>query len=263
MKEYTITIMNSTHLETDMKVFVMLPKSYYKSQKSYPVLYMHDGQNLFDEKLSYNGTTWGIAEAYENYPELPEVIVVGIETEGDFRTDVLVPFTFSFDEVGMPEFGDKPVGGKTDQYLSFITKELKPFIDKKYRTFKNPKNTAIMGSSFGGVCSTYAALKYTDYFSRFGCVSNAYYVIQEELENLTKNANMSGVKKLYMDVGTKESSRDIESAQYIESNNRIYQILKDKMNHELIKLEIVKDAVHNELAWQARLPKIIQFLFND
>ncbi len=263
MKEYTVFVMKSKHLELDMKVFVMLPKSYHKSDRFYPVLYMHDGQNIFDDKLSYKGVTWGVSEAYDENPELPEVVIVAIETSGDFRTDALVPIEFNFSDVGLPEYGDESVGGKTDEYLSFITKELKPYIDERYRTFKSPKNTALMGSSFGGVCSTYAAIKYTDYFSRFGCVSNAYYVIQDQLEELAKNADMSKVKKLYLDVGTKESSRDIESEQYIESNRRMYEIFKNKMNNDLLKFEIIEDGVHDELAWRARFPEIVQFLFND
>lgn len=262
MKEYTIVRYPSKILNKELKVFVMLPKSYSKTEKHYPVLYMHDGQNLFDEALSYKGEIWGVYEMYEEYPNLPEVIVVGIETSDD-RGDLLVPFTYNFKELGYEEYGDDDHGGLTDDYLNAIIKEIKPYIDRKYRTFKSPKNTAIMGSSFGGVCSTYAALNYNTYFSRFGCVSNAYFVVQKELETLAKSANVSNVKKLYMDVGTKESSRAMDNEKYIDSNQAIYDILKDKIAPDKIKFEIVKDATHTENAWRERLPQIIQFLFND
>lgn len=246
-----------------MKVFVMLPKSYSKSQKHYPVLYMHDGQNLFDEALSYKGEIWGVYEMYEEYPDLPEVIIVGIETAGDYRSNILVPYSFNFKDLGYKEFGDGDFGGLTDNYLQFITEELKLYIDRKYRTFKSSKNTALMGSSFGGVCSTYAAIKYNQHFSRFACLSNAYWVIQSQMEELAKTATISNIKKLYLDTGTKESSRAIEAKQYIESNQRIYDILKDKIPQDRIRFEIIADAIHSESAWRERLPNIIQFLFND
>ncbi len=262
MKEFTTIYLPSKQLDRKMKVFVMLPNSYNKSQKHYPVLYMHDGQNLFDEELSYAGNTWGVFEAYEENPELPEVIIVGIETSND-RTNLLVPFEFNFKDLDMVHYGTEPVGGDTDKYLSFITKELKPIIDQKYRTFKSPKNTALMGSSFGGVCTTYAALTQQTYFSRFGCVSNAYYVIQKEMETLAKNASLTKIKKLYMDTGTKETSTDITQEKYIDSNQAIYDILKEKTDDSKIKFEIIEGAVHNEAAWKKRFPEIIQYLFND
>lgn len=262
MKEYTVMYLHSKKLDRRMKVFIMLPKSYKTTEKHYPVLYMHDGQNLFDEQLSYAGEIWGVYEVYEENPDLPEVIVVGIETSED-RADLLVPFEFNFKDLNMSQYGDSPVGGLTEQYLGFITKELKPYIDKNYRTFKSPKNTALMGSSFGGVCSTYAALTHTAYFSRFGCVSNAYFVIQKQMENLAKAANLSKVKKLYMDTGTKESSTDIDAQNYIDSNTDIYNILNEKIDDAKIRFDIIEDAKHNEQAWRKRLPEIIQFLFND
>lgn len=262
MKQYTVLFIPSKQLNRTMKVFIMLPNSYTKSEKHYPVLYMHDGQNLFDEKLSYTGETWGVAEAYENHLDLPEVIIVGIETEDD-RTDLLVPFEFNFKDIGMSEYGTEPVGGMTDKYINFITKELKPHIDKTYRTFKSPKNTAMMGSSFGGVCTTYAALTQATNFSRFACVSNAYYVIQKEMETLAKNASLTKIKKLYLDTGTKETSTDISSEHYVSSNTDMYNILKEKINDSKIRFEIIEGAVHNEQAWRDRFPEIINFLFND
>ena len=263
MKEYTIVRFPSKILKTELKVFVMLPKSYAKTQKHYPVLYMHDGQNLFDEALSYKGEIWGVYEMYEECPELPEVIIVGIETAGEYRSDLLVPYTFNFKDLGFDQYGTKDYGGLTDDYLQYIIHELKPYIDQKYRTFKSPKNTAIMGSSFGGVCSTYAAIKYNKHFSRFGCLSNAYWVIQKEMEEAAQEASIHTIKKLYLDTGTKESSRAIEAEQYIDSNQKIYDILKTKIDPERIRFDIIADAVHSENAWRERLPNIISFLFND
>lgn len=255
MKEYSVFKLYSNELEREVRMFVSLPKSYYTSSKFYPVLYMHDGHNLFDDLQAKYGKSWGILEAYEHHPDLPELIIVGIESN-DSRSDELVPYEFQFEKDG------KVWGGKTDDYLDFIVDTLKPYVNSRYRTFKSPKNTGIMGSSFGGVCSTYAALKYGDHFTRFGCVSNAYFPVQEKMVKLAKNADISKIKKIYMDVGTKESE-DLEQVQlYLDSNQEIYDILRSKIDPENIKFEIIKDAIHNESEWEKRFPQIINFLFN-
>ena len=224
MKKYSVLMFDSKELNREVRIYLMLPSNYYNSLKKYPVLYMHDGQNLFDTKTGYGNMSWGILDAYEENPKLPEVIIVGIENGGDERSDELVPYKFSFTNEGDPEYIDNIFGGKTDDYLSFIINTVKPYIDKQYRTYKSAKNTAIMGSSFGGVCSAYAAVEYGEYFSRFGCVSNAWYVIQEKMKQVVSKADLSHVKKFYMDVGDAEDSTVIESQRLIDSNNEIKNI---------------------------------------
>ena len=128
MKEYRVLKMYSERLQREVRVYVMLPKSYYKSDRFYPVLYMHDGQNLFDEATAYGNVSWGILESYDEYPDLPEVIIVGIENGGEERSNELVPFEFNFADLGYPEYGED-FGGKTDLYLDFIVKKVKPHID--------------------------------------------------------------------------------------------------------------------------------------
>lgn len=262
MKEYRVVKMHSEELGREVSIYIMLPQSYFKSEKFYPVLYMHDGQNIFDGLGSYHGESWGILEAYEEHPDLPEVVIIGIENGGKARSDELVPFSFYFKDVKEAEYANVSFGGKTNDYLGFIINVVKPYIDKTFRTYKSPKNTGIMGSSFGGVCSTYAALQYTSHFSRFGFLSNAYFVVQKEMETLAKNTDLSDVKRLYMDVGTKEGSSSTERLSYVESNQRIYNILKEKMPRSRIRFDIVEDAKHNEPEWEKRFPDIIRFLFN-
>ncbi len=256
MKEYKVFIINSNELKREVRVTVFLPKSYRKTDKYYPVLYMHDGQNLFDNKLTKFGKSWGIMETYDNDPSIPEIIVVGVDSV-DTRTEELVPFIFNYD-------GDKELhGGNSDNYYNFITKTLKTFIDKRYRTFKSAKNTGIMGSSYGGLSSTYAALKYSEFFTRFGCISNAFSPVQKELLELIQNSSLETVKKFYMDVGTKESKKDSECEKYILSNREIYELLSEKIEPGKLRFDIIKDAIHHESAWEKRFPEIIKFLFND
>jgi len=254
MREYSIFKIASKRLKREVRIFVSLPKNYSSTEKKYPVLYMSDGQDLFDYKLASWGESWGILEAYDKFTSLPELIIIGIDSDEN-RTDELTPFKFV--EKDEPE-----AGGRINDYLDFVVKTLKPHVDNKYRTLKSPKDTGIMGSSFGGVLATYAALKYTDYFTRFGCISNAYWRFQKQFAELAKNSEVSNVKKLYMDVGTKEA-RDVKTQSfYIESNQEIYDILKEKILPENIRFKIIKRGKHSAKNWRKRFPHIIDFLFN-
>ena len=257
MKEYRVLSVFSKSLNKDKRVFVYLPKSYETTDKHYPVLYMHDGQNLFDDLTANMNCGWKIIDSYTDHPDLPELIIVGVESDQD-RSDELVPYEFRYKD------GTK-AGGKAHLYLDFITTELKPLIDKKYRTFKSQKNTGIMGSSFGGVNSTYAAFAYSEFFTRFGCVSNAYYYggFFKELKALAKKADLSSVKKFWMDTGTNETDNEVVNKLYIDSNQEMYDILKEEIPKGKLHFELVEGGIHHETDWEKRFPDIIKYLFND
>lgn len=256
MEKFTIFNIKSDELNRDVTISVYLPNNYYDTDKSYPVLYMHDGQNLFEDELATYGKSWGIIDAYNSNKTLPKLIIVGINST-ETRSDELVPFNF------YSEYDKRYSGGKTNDYYNFIIAKLKPVIDEKYRTLKSAYHTGIMGSSYGGLSSTYAALKYSEYFTRFGCVSNAYFPVQKELKKLIENSTLSTCKKFYMDVGTKETGNKKEDKTYIQSNQSIYKLLSKKIDSNNLKFEIIKDAIHNEAAWEIRFPKIIKFLFDE
>lgn len=257
MKEYRILRFFSKELNKEKRIFIYLPKTYDTTDNFYPVLYMHDGQNLFEDETAYDNRSWGIMDAYENNDDIPEVIIVGIASDED-RADELVPYEFAF------ENGDL-AGGKADLYLKFITSTLKPYIDRTFRTFKSPKNTGIMGSSFGGVNSTYAAFVYGSYFTRFGCISNSYYYggFFEELKQLARSSSLTSVKKFYMDVGTTETNNESINNLYLDTNQDMFEILKDKIDESCLKLEIIEDGKHDEKDWGERFPDIIKYMFND
>ncbi len=258
MKEYRVLSLYSNDLQRNKRIFIYLPRSYHKTDKFYPVLYMHDGHNLFDDKQATYGRSWRIMDVYENNPDLPEVIIVGIDTEGDSRGDELCPYKFTYKD-------NTVMGGKADAYLNFIISQVKPLIDHRFRTFKSPKNTGLMGSSFGGLNSIYAALVYGAYFTRFGCVSNAFFMdgLEDKLLNLAKSTSLTTTKKFYMDVGTKETKDDLINEKYVDSNKELYSILKDKLDQNHLKFVIAENAIHNEKDWEKRFPDIIKFMFND
>ena len=256
MKEYNILIMYSKELDRDVKVYISLPDSYDKKDQSYPVLYMNDGQVLFKDYDDYNGESWGIMESYKNNPNLPEVILVGIGS-GETRTDELFPFSFEHRRSG------KLMGGKAKDYMDFIVNRLKPVINDKYRTLSEAKNTGILGISVGGVCATYAATRYTNHFSIFGCLSNTFIPVRTKMIELIKESDFSKVNKMYLDVGTNESKNENTRIGYLESNKEIYNILKEMIDVEKIKVRIIKDSQHEEEDWDKRFPSIIEYLFSE
>lgn len=248
---------NITPFNRERMVRVFLPKSYNEDDsKKFPVLYMHDGQNLYkDEDASY-GMSWEISNFLDESGM--ELIVVGIDcADGLQRLDEYGPWkTKAMDEMLTEE--KKAIGGEGKEYIDYIVHELKPMIDRKYRT--NPEETSMAGSSMGGLISTYAACVYPMIFKKVASVSSAYWFNQEEIEELIKISDLSDVEKFYLDIGTEESTRAIDNQLYIESSQKVYELLKSKIKH--CKFEVVDGAIHNEIAWRKRVPGIFSFLNN-
>ncbi|MFN7250334.1 MAG: alpha/beta hydrolase [Anaerobacillus sp.] len=253
------------HFEVTMKPFnrkrtvrVYLPNDYYENEdKAYPVLYMHDGQNLFRDEDAGYGVCWGIAD-YLDQSEI-EVIVVGIDcnTEGFKRLDEYSPWKSTTMSKIFPMFSEE-IGGEGQQYIDYIVNELKPMIDEKYRT--KQAETAMAGSSMGGLISTYAACAYPTIFKKVASVSSAYWFNQEEIEHFIRESDLSSIEKFYMDIGTKEATETIDGERYVQSSRDIYAILKDKVSD--CQFEIIEDALHNEDAWRKRVPEIFRYLFS-
>lgn len=237
-------------------VRIYLPNNYQQTDKKYPVLYMHDGHNLFkDEDASY-GMSWGISDFLDKSDM--ELIVVGIDCnhEGYKRLDEYSPWVSKNIGEVLPSITEE-IGGEGKEYIDYIVHELKPLIDEKYRT--NTEETSMAGSSMGGLISTYAACVYPHIFKRIASVSSAYWFNQEEIEQLIKESDLSSVERFYLDVGTKESTEDVDSQRYVDSSEAIYALLKNKVQD--CKFEIVENAVHNEKAWRDRVPNIFMYLY--
>src|SRR5213075_2601036 len=140
-------------LKRTRRVWIYLPPGYATTQRKYPVLYMHDGQNVFDDATSFAGE-WGVDETLDSIStQKREIIVVAIDHGGPKRINEYCPYD-------MERYGK----GEGDQYVDFLVNTLKPFIDKNYRTVKDKSGTFIAGSSMGGIISMYAVLKYPKVF---------------------------------------------------------------------------------------------------
>ncbi|CAH0344365.1 alpha/beta hydrolase-fold protein [Bacillus sp. CECT 9360] len=246
-----------TSFKQERMIRVYLPKNYKKQSKSYPVLYMHDGQNVFQDKDAIGGKSMEL----ENYLDENglEVIVVGIDQNSDERINEYCPWVNG--EYSKRILGkDSSSGGKGKQYVDFIVKELKPLIDHKYRTLKD--HTAMAGISLGGLISTYAACCYPQVFKKVAVVSSAFYRNQEEIEKLLQDSDLSSIERFYLDCGTKEAiDKDIISKEFLASNKVIYEILRKKITNT--KFDIIDDAEHHYKFFRERTAEIFSFMMSE
>lgn len=233
---------------------IYLPKNYNKDNKSYPVLYMHDGKNVFQD----NGAVGGMSLKLENYLDENEVevIVVGIDQNIEERINEYCPWING--EYSKRIFGKESLdGGKGIQYVDFIVNELKPLIDNKYRTLKN--RTAMAGISLGGLISTYAMCRYPQVFRNISAFSSAFYRNQEEIEKLIHCSDLSSIESFYLDCGTNEAgNEEVINKEFLASNKVIYEILKEKIPNA--KFAIIENAEHNYFSFGERVPELFAFL---
>ena len=212
------------------------------SKKNYPVLYMHDGQNIFDEASSAYGE-WGVDEALDSLsPQHKEIIVVGIDNGADKRINEYSPYD-------MEKYGK----GEGDQYVDFLAKTLKPYIDKHYRTKKDGKNTFIAGSSMGGLISFYAILKYPKVFGGAGVFSPAFW-ITPQLKHIDREQAKKVKGKIYFYAGREESETMVSDMLNVFEQMRKYS--KAKM-----QTVIRAEGKHNEPTWRQEFPLFYKWLF--
>lgn len=249
---------NITPLNRKRKVRVYLPVEYDQDvSRKYPVLYMHDGQNLYHDEDAGYGMAWRIGDYLDKSGI--HLIVVGVDcNEGLLRLDEYGPWE-STEMTEVFSADRQTIGGEGKKYIDYIAHELKPLIDRTYRT--NPEKTSMAGSSMGGLISTYAACKYPHIFRRVASISSAYWFNQKEIESFIKESDLTMVERFYMDIGTKENTESIDDLTYIGSSREVYGLLKDKVKY--CRFEVVDGAVHNETAWRERVPVIFDYLYKD
>ena len=248
---------HSPELDNHRDIIVYLPPSYKtNTKKRYPVLYMHDGQNLFDPRTSFAGS-WDVHESCERLvidEEMEEIIVVGIYNLGAERMNEYAPWY-------------EPMiqwGGKGKSYARFIIKTLKPEIDKRFRTLHDRENTGIMGSSMGGLISLYMAFQYPYVFGKVGAMSSSLWFAYPNLFTfLYQRGFLIQYAKLYLDTGTLEGPCTEGNEMLIFFHKRIKNILSQKGGVEgqhFYYLE-AQDETHHESFWKKRTPQALRFLF--
>ncbi len=225
-------------------ILVYLPASYDRTDARYPVIYMQDGQNLFDPSTSFAGE-WGVDTALAKAPRKGRrAIIVGIPNAGIERIREYSPFV-----------DDRNGGGLGDAYLDWIEQAVKPMVDARYRTVAGPEGTGIAGSSLGGLISLYAFFRAPARYGFVGALSPALWFADGEIFRFVEPAPyVRG--RIYLDVGTREGEGTLANARAMRD------LLVAKGYRRGKDLMWVEDqgGMHNEAAWGRRLRPALPFL---
>ena len=256
----------------DVEVF--LPSG-YDAQQSCPVLYMFDGQNIFHGKKSWVNNQyshgWQVDDTIDslyNLGEIPPLVVVGIFNTGEKRASEYMPAKPKNEVERRIASADKWIkdgyqkwGISSNQFLKFLVKELKPYIDANYKTDRGRNNTFLAGASMGGLISAYAISEYPNIFGGAACLSTHWPALDGVfIEYLKNNLPSPENHKMYFDFGTKGLDANYEPYQ-LEVN-----LLMSKNGYIKGKNWITKKFVgedHNENFWRNRFHHPLKFFFND
>lgn len=257
----TFHTMHLKEIDRTAEITVCVPENASRD-KRFPVLYMHDGQNIVDPKRSYSGSTWEVKESLETLDNMPEIIVVGISSASDSRRlDEYNPFVFEFEAERLKHESGKTPGGLGEAYMQDVIHSVKPFVDDNFPSETASGNTAMMGSSLGGLISLYAGIAHGDVFTRIASLSGAFFVSIESLDALIERSDLSKLKKVYIDTGDNEVAGGTPK-DYVLSNQSVHSKLKRKLNQANLSYREIKDGEHHETDWAQRFPEAIRFLFD-
>jgi len=245
--------LNSKHLGDFRRIWVYLPPNYKTSDDSYPVLYMHDGQNVMDGNTStHRGIEWRVDESLENMitnGEIPPLIVVAIDSNKK-RHDEYLPVSV--------QLAGKFQGGRSDQYAAMLIEELMPKIKDQYRVKEGPRHTLIAGSSFGGILSFYLAINHSDVFGTAILMSPSLWWNDQWMKQTINNLHWKKDVHFWVDTGT---HGDGDLGQF----SAFHDALLDKgwLEPYQISGTIEYGATHIESAWARRFPEAISWALNQ
>ena len=248
---YTVFEFHSEVLPDDRAVSVYLPAQYMEQdERRFPVLYLQDGQNLFDGRTSYiAGRTWQAhttADRLTEEGEIEPLILVGIANTGLRRMAEYTP-TRDF----------KMGGGEGRSYGRLLIEELMPFIDRSYRTAPGPENTGVGGSSLGGLISLYLGFAHPEVFGKVAVMSPSLWWDHHSILNEINDQTTKPDLRIWLDMGTAEGLR------YLRDTDMLERVLLKRGWRSGIDLNYVKaqGAVHDERAWSERFGDVLRFLF--
>lgn len=225
------------------------------ADRRYPVVYMNDGQNLFDAATSFAGE-WGVDETATRLIEagkIPPIIVVGIDNAGAARGDEYLPR-----DAGKRRPG---TGGKADEYLRMLADEIMPLINGEFRTLTGSANTAFGGSSFGGVITLHAAMHRPDLFGAILVESPSLWVEDGDLLERLK-AHSKWPQRVYLAQGDREYGDGEQSAELVRMTRELASSMRSAgLGDDRLRVVIGEGDAHNEAAWARRLPEAMSFLF--
>jgi len=241
---------HSAFLEHDRDVLVWLPPGYDETNARYSVLYMHDGQNLFEPETAFNpGEHWRVGETATELiasGRIEPLIVVGIYNTGEARVDEYTPT------------GDRKLGGgHADDYGRMIIEELKPLIDHAYRTQPGPANTGIAGSSLGGLVSLHLGFTHPAVFTKIAALSPSVWWGRKAILKTIRESRSKPPLRLWVDMGTAEGRRGLDDARLLKAA-LVGLGFADGADLHYAEYE---GATHSEQAWSERVGPMLEFLF--
>ena len=243
----------SRYLSTPRDIVVYLPPGYDSGGQNYSVLYLQDGQNLFDPATAFMGQDWR-ADVTADYlilnGAIEPLILVGVYNTGVRRISEYTP----------TKDPRRRKGGKGDRYAQMLARELKPFIDREYRTNRACAHTGVGGSSLGGLVSLEAGLLYPRVFGKIAIISPSVWWDSRSVLSLVQSYDSPSRPKIWLDAGTEESD---SPQQVVEDLRLLRGALLEKGWREFVDLRYseVPGAGHNEQAWAARFGSILEYLF--
>jgi predicted alpha/beta superfamily hydrolase len=237
-------------------ILVYLPRGYRAlSRRRYPVLYLNDGQNVFDAATSFSGVEWGVDETAERLIKenlIEPLIVVAVANTGEKRVDEYAPTRGVIDAKAKRKRRSK---GLARKYAGFLMDEVKPYIDRKYRTNPDAEFTGLGGSSLGGLVTLAIGILYPQVFSRLIVMSPSIWWDDFAIYRLVDSIQQKPPLKIWLDTGTAEPGWE----QARELLNRLLE-KGWKLPKDLQYME-AQGSDHSEAAWAARVEPALRFLF--
>lgn len=237
---------------------VWLPPGYEAVEnrgRRYPVLYLNDGQNLFEASTSYTGVEWQVDETAARLiheGRIPPIIVVGIDNAQGERMREYVPYR----STDIPE---KQIEGR--RYPEFLFDEVVPYVSRRYRIERGPENRGIGGSSLGALISLYTAIAYPKEFGRLLLESPSLFVANRRLIRDSERAR-HWPQRVFLGVGTRETADEYKNQQVVEDVLALTDVLrKAGLGAERLKVDVEPGANHSESAWAKRFPKALAYLY--
>jgi predicted alpha/beta superfamily hydrolase len=241
----------SRFLRNQRDLIVYLPPHYHDDpQRRFPVLYLHDGQNLFDAATSFvPGMDWHVGQTADNFilnGAVQPLIIVGIFNAGKARINEYTP-------TKAPRLG----GGRADLYAKFLMQEVMPFVQREYRALSDPQFTGIGGSSLGGLLSLYVGLKHPQAFGRIAALSPSVWWNQRVIYRFAAAALAAPRPRIWLDIGTQEGPRIVPEVEQLRDIllQKGWQLGKD------LSYQRIEGAEHNEASWAQRVGPFLQFLY--
>jgi predicted alpha/beta superfamily hydrolase len=240
----------SRFLRNQRDLIVYTPPGYSdQSARRFPVLYLHDGQNLFDGATSFiPGQDWHVGQTADqciSAGAVEPLIIVGM-----YNTKARVR---EYTPTHVPKLG----GGRADRYAKFLIEEVKPFVEREYRTLPGAQYTGIGGSSLGGLVSLYLGLKHRTSFGKIAALSPSVWWNQLVIHRFAESMRVEPRPRIWLDIGTREGPRIVQDVE------RFRDVLLEKgwrLGRDL-HYERVEGAEHNEAAWAKRVGPFLQFLY--